>query len=145
MHPEGEQRDVTGFLLKLIELLAVAFLFGAFAAGAPAQKLRSWGVGAAVALPRAETERRWQATTYQWPILHGVLYGVSRDQFMAQHKANHIQVVYSHDAPAADQTLEVKAAMAHALGLQVYLCGTRSRGESSIQKAQTQAVPVGGD
>ena len=46
---------------------------------------------------------------------------------MAQHKANHVQVVYSNDAAAADRTLEVKAAMAHALGLRVSFCGTRSR------------------
>ena len=59
--------------------------------------------------------------------MHAVLYGVSRDQLMAQHKANHIQVVYSNDAAAADRTLEVKAAMAHALGLRVNECGTRTR------------------
>jgi hypothetical protein len=39
------------------------------------------GRGGAVALPVEETERRWQATTAQWPIMHAVLYGVSRDQF----------------------------------------------------------------
>jgi L-fucose isomerase-like protein len=82
------------------------------------------GRGAAISLPREETERRWKATTPEWPIMHGVLYGVSRDQFMAQHKANHVQVVYSTDAAAADRTLEVKAAMARALGLRVNCCGT---------------------
>ncbi|HEX4415483.1 MAG TPA: fucose isomerase, partial [Lacipirellulaceae bacterium] len=45
------------------------------------------GRGAAVELPREETERRWEATTREWPIMHAVLYGVTRDQFMAQHKA----------------------------------------------------------
>ena len=45
-----------------------------------------------------------------------VTYGITRDQFMAHQKANHIQVVYSADAAAADHTLEVKAAMAQALG-----------------------------
>ena len=58
--------------------------------------------------------------------MHAVLYGVSRDQMMAQHKANHIQVVYANDAAAADRTLEVKAAMARALGLRVNCCGTRT-------------------
>jgi hypothetical protein len=36
-------------------------------------------------------------------------------------------VVYSNDAAAADRSLEVKAAMAHALGLRVSRCGTGSR------------------
>jgi hypothetical protein len=85
------------------------------------------GRGAAISLPREETERRWNATTPQWPIMHAVLYGVSRDQMMAQHKSNHVQVVYSSDAAAADRTLEVKAAMARALGLRVNCCGTRTR------------------
>lgn len=85
------------------------------------------GRGAAISLPRAETERRWNSTTPEWPIMHAVLYGVSRDQMMAQHKSNHVQVVYSTDAAAADRTLEVKAAMANALGLRVNECGLRSR------------------
>ena len=59
--------------------------------------------------------------------MHAVLYGVSRDQMMAQHKSNHVQVVYSNDAAAADRSLEVKAAMAQALGLRVNHCGTRNR------------------
>ena len=56
------------------------------------------GRGGAVRLPAEETERRWQATTPQWPMMHAVLYGVSRDQFMAKHQANHIQVAYAPDA-----------------------------------------------
>ena len=55
-----------------------------------------------LALPQDETERRWQATTPQWPMMHMVLYGVSRDQMMARHKANHIQVAYAHSAEEAD-------------------------------------------
>jgi L-fucose isomerase-like protein len=81
------------------------------------------GRGGVVALPAAETERRWQATTPAWPIMHAVLYGVSRDQFMARHKANHVQVVYAPDAERARQALEMKAAMAAAMGLDVHLCG----------------------
>jgi L-fucose isomerase-like protein len=85
------------------------------------------GRGAAISLPREETERRWNSTTPEWPIMHAVLYGVSRDQMMAQHKSNHVQVVYSTDAAAADRTLEVKAAMAHSIGLRVNRCGASSR------------------
>ena len=80
------------------------------------------------ALPRAETERRWAQTTPQWPIMHGVLHGVSRDQMMARHKANHIQVAYARSAPDADFALYAKAALASELGLTVSLCGTRAGG-----------------
>ncbi len=90
------------------------------------------GRGAAIELPREETQRRWDATTWQWPIMHGVLYGVTRDQLMAQHKSNHIQVVYCNNVAAADQTLEVKAAMASALGVRVNVCGTRRRTASNL-------------
>jgi L-fucose isomerase, C-terminal domain len=75
-------------------------------------------------LPPAETERRLQNTTPQWPIMHGVLHGVSRDQMMARHKANHIQVVYANSAAEADMALAAKAALAAELGLEVSLCGT---------------------
>jgi len=81
-----------------------------------------------VDLPMAETERRWRLTTSQWPIMHAVTYGVSRDQMMARHKANHLQVVYSKSAAASDSTLLAKAAMARALGLEVSVCGTRKDG-----------------
>jgi len=81
------------------------------------------GRGAAVTLPEAETQRRWQATTPAWPLMHAVLYGVSRDQFMARHKANHIQVVYAPSAEVADKTLAAKAAMFDAMGVRVHLCG----------------------
>ena len=81
------------------------------------------GRGRAVELPREETERRWQATTPEWPIMHAVLDGVSRDALMAQHKSNHIQVVYSNDAASADYTLAAKAMFAHTLGIKVHLCG----------------------
>jgi len=83
------------------------------------------GRGGVVELPREETERRWNATAWQWPIMHAVLYGVTRDQMMAKHKANHIQVVYATDAEAADQCLLAKAYMAAALGVKVNVCGTR--------------------
>jgi hypothetical protein len=81
-----------------------------------------------ITLPAAETERRWQETTIQWPIMHAVTYGVTRDQMMARHKANHIQVVYAHSAREADLALYTKAALAAELGLTVSLCGTKADG-----------------
>ncbi len=84
------------------------------------------GRGGVVALPEAETRRRLEATTPQWPIMHALTYGVSRDQLMAKHQANHIHVAYAHDAKAADECLLAKAAFAQALGITVNVCG-RSR------------------
>jgi hypothetical protein len=81
------------------------------------------GLGAVVHLPDAETKRRWEATTPQWPIMHATLSGVSRDQMMGRHKSNHIQVVYSNNGTAAVSTLHAKAAMAHHLGMEVHCCG----------------------
>jgi len=83
-----------------------------------------------ITLPAAETERRWQETTVQWPIMHAVTYGVSRDQMMARHKANHIQVAYAHNAKEADLALYAKAALAAELGLEVCVCGTKADGKA---------------
>jgi hypothetical protein len=81
-----------------------------------------------VELPKQETDRRWKATTPQWPIMHAVTYGVSRDQMMARHKSNHIQVVYAKTAESADNAMLAKASMAQALGMEVAVCGTRKDG-----------------
>jgi hypothetical protein len=81
------------------------------------------GRGHVVTLPAKETERRWKLTTPQWPIMHAVLHGVSRDQMMARHKANHIQVVYAPSADDADKALAAKAAMFAMMGVKVHLCG----------------------
>ena len=81
------------------------------------------GLGRAIDLPDAEVQRRWQATTPQWPIMNAVLQGVSRDQMMAKHQANHIQVAYAPDEPGARRALEAKAAMFAAMGLQIRFCG----------------------
>jgi L-fucose isomerase-like protein len=81
------------------------------------------GRGAVVELPPEETQRRWDATTPAWPIMSAVLHGVTRDQFMAQHKANHIQVVYAPTAEDADKALAAKAVMFHELGAKVHICG----------------------
>ncbi len=88
------------------------------------------GRAEAVALPPEETTRRWNETTPQWPIMHAVLHGVSRDQMMAKHESNHIQVVYAPDAKTADRALAAKAALAHELGIRVNLCGTAADGTS---------------
>lgn len=81
------------------------------------------GRAGVASLPDGETKRRWQATTWQWPIMHAVTYGVTRDQMMARHKANHIQVAYALSAQDADKCLEVKAAMARELDMNVNVCG----------------------
>jgi hypothetical protein len=81
------------------------------------------GRASVVELPREETERRWQLTTPQWPIMHAVLHGVTRDQMMGRHKANHINVVYAPTADQANRALAAKAAMFEAMGIEVHLCG----------------------
>jgi hypothetical protein len=60
--------------------------------------------------------------------MHAVTYGVSRDQMMARHKANHIQVAYARSARDADMALYTKASLASHLGITVSLCGTRANG-----------------
>jgi hypothetical protein len=84
------------------------------------------GRGRVVELPQAENERRWKITTPQWPMMQAITYGVSRDQFMAKHKANHIQVAYAPDAKGANAALATKAAMFREMGLGVNICGART-------------------
>ena len=81
------------------------------------------GLAKSVALPREESERRWANTTPQWPMMHTVFPGISRDQFMAQHCSNHIQVAYAPDSMQAAKALSVKAAMFNAMGIAVNFCG----------------------
>jgi L-fucose isomerase-like protein len=81
------------------------------------------GRGTVVSLPAAETERRWRETTYQWPIVHAVFHGISQNQFMARHRANHLNVAYAPSAEMADKALATKAAMMAELGIAVHLCG----------------------
>ena len=88
------------------------------------------GRAEAIDLPDEETRRRSEATTPEWPIMHAVMYGVSRDQMMAKHKSNHIQVAYATDSVRADEALLAKASMAEALGMTVNLCGTRKKGKA---------------
>jgi len=84
------------------------------------------GLARVAQLPQEETERRWRDTTPQWPIMHAQLLGVTRDQLMAKHKANHVQVAYAPDVQAAQKALAAKAACLQALGLEVFICGTES-------------------
>ncbi len=81
------------------------------------------GLGEVVTLPKEETQDRWNLTTSQWPIMHTVLKGITRDQMMARHQSNHIQVVYAPDKAGAKKGLYAKAAAMRELGLEVALCG----------------------
>ncbi|WPP51896.1 fucose isomerase [Catalinimonas niigatensis] len=81
------------------------------------------GIGKVVQLSDEETQRRWQLTTSQWPVMHAILEGVSRDQLMARHKSNHIQVIYAKDETKAHQACRVKAAAMEELGIKVHFCG----------------------
>ena len=81
------------------------------------------GMAEAVGLPEAETRDRLDSTTPQWPVMHAVLRGVTRDQMMARHKSNHVQVAY---APSHEDAKRACLAKAHAmaeLGLAVTICG----------------------
>jgi hypothetical protein len=84
------------------------------------------GRATAIELPIGETMRRWKATTEQWPIMHTVLHGITRDQFMARHHANHVNVAYAPSPEAADKALAAKAAVMHELGIEVHVCGKYS-------------------
>ena len=84
------------------------------------------GRAGVVELPQEETERRWSITTPQWPMMHAVTYGVSRDQLMAQHKANHILVAYAPGAAGANLALAAKAAAFREMGLAVNICGANN-------------------
>lgn len=81
------------------------------------------GTGEVVSLPEEERDRRWQLTSPEWPIMHAVLHGVSRDQLMAKHQANHIHVVYARNREDATQACKIKAAALDELGIRVHFCG----------------------
>jgi hypothetical protein len=83
------------------------------------------GLGETVALPEEETRDRWKQTNPEWPIMHAVLQSVSRDQMMARHQSNHIQVAYAPDAAGARRAMFAKATAMRALGVKVYFCGIR--------------------
>lgn len=81
------------------------------------------GRGTVVKLPTEETERRWRETTPPWPIVHTVLHGVTQNQMMARHRANHVNIAYAPSAAIAGKALATKAAMFAELGVTVHLCG----------------------
>lgn len=81
------------------------------------------GLGRAITLSDEEQEFRSQSTTPEWPIMNAVLDGVNRDQMMARHKANHIQVAYANSAKDARRAMNAKAELALQLGMVVNLCG----------------------
>lgn len=83
------------------------------------------GRATAVDLPQEETLRRRNATNPEWPIMNVILHGVSRDQFMARHCSNHINVAYAPSVEVAEKALAAKAAMMAELGIEVHICGTK--------------------
>jgi hypothetical protein len=56
-------------------------------------------------------------------MMNAVLYGITRDQFIARHKSNHIQVAYAPDDQSARYALASKAAAMAELGIKVHVCG----------------------
>lgn len=80
------------------------------------------GLGSVIQLPAEETARRWKNTTSQWPMVSATFDDISRDSFMARHRANHVNIAYAPSEQAAT-ALAVKAAMFHELGVRVHLCG----------------------
>ena len=81
------------------------------------------GLAESVNLPDEEVERRWELTTPQWPVMHAKLQGVTRNQMMAQHKSNHVQVAYAPDEDSAKQALAAKAAAFQKLGIDSNIAG----------------------
>jgi hypothetical protein len=81
------------------------------------------GVGRSVVLPSEEMNERWRLTNPEWPIMNLVMKGITRDQFMGRHKANHIQVAYAPNLAGARKALWAKAAAMDALGMKVSICG----------------------
>jgi L-fucose isomerase-like protein len=81
------------------------------------------GLGEAVSVPDEIAQDNWKQTTEQWPIMHLLMRGITRDQLMARHKANHIQTVYAPSEEEARRALFAKAAAINELGINVSFCG----------------------
>ena len=73
--------------------------------------------------PPQKRNRRWKRSHPQWPIMHALLHGITRDQFMARHRANHLNVAYAPTPELADKALDAKAAMMTEMGILVHRCG----------------------
>ncbi len=105
------------------------------------------GRGEVVKLPAAETRRRLQATTPQWPIMHAVTWGVSRDQMMGRHKSNHIQVAYATTPAAADRAYVCESGDGRCTGhsgllLRLRPTGTRMEGPMNASPVRPTAEIV---
>jgi hypothetical protein len=70
--------------------------------------------------------------------MHAVLYGITRDQMMARHKSNHVQVAYAPNAADAQQALAAKAAAFDAMGNEGI--PLRQRARAGLRKAR--GLPV---
>ena len=57
--------------------------------------------------------------------MHAVTYGISRDQMMARHKANHLNVVYVRDDTSALECLLMKAELAERLGINILMWNSK--------------------
>ena len=62
------------------------------------------GTGEAFELPKAEFQRRLDATTPQWPLMNAILHGIDRDKLMASHQSNHITIAYVDKKHLAEVT-----------------------------------------
>jgi hypothetical protein len=54
--------------------------------------------------------------------MYAVLEGITRDQMMARHRSNHIQVRYAPNEKQPHRACRIKAAMLAELRLEVHLC-----------------------
>lgn len=81
------------------------------------------GVGRSVKLSAAETQRRWEATTEQWPIMHLETIGASKDQIMGDWGSNHWQCLEPTTKETAFKVAHLKAIMAQNLGIDVVWVG----------------------
>ena len=103
------------------------------------------GRGTVVELPAAETERRWQATTPQWPIMHAVLHGVTRDQMMARHRPTTSRSPTATTPRRRTRRWPTKAAMFDAMGVRVHLCGDVTTWESAMKRGSMAQFDKLGD
>ena len=55
--------------------------------------------------------------------MHVLLRDITRDQFMARHRANHLNVAYTPDPETSEKALAAKAAMMAEMGIQVHFRG----------------------
>jgi hypothetical protein len=81
------------------------------------------GLAEVVILSPEETERRWNEVTNQWPMVSVVMEGVTRDQFMARHRANHVSIAYAANRENAQEALALKASVFAHLGISAHFCG----------------------